>query len=85
MLEEIRNSGVRATTIVRNTLGFARKSDRTVSTHDLCTLLDQTIDLVNTDYDMKKKYAFKKIRVEKEYDSMIFIALKIADYFLKPN
>jgi PAS domain S-box-containing protein len=68
MLEEIQNSGMRATTIVRNTLGFARKSDRTVSSHDLCTLLDQTIDLVKTDYDMKKKYDFKKIRIEKAYE-----------------
>jgi signal transduction histidine kinase len=68
MIDNIRGSGMRASTIVKNMLGFARKSDRTISSHDMCTLLDRTIELIETDYDMKKKYDFKKIRIEKVYD-----------------
>ena len=68
MLENIRESGSRAAAIVRNMLSFARKSDRRVSTHDLGTLLDQTLELVRTDYDMKKRYDVKQIRIEREYD-----------------
>jgi PAS domain S-box-containing protein len=67
MLADIRDSGLRATTIVKNMLNFARQSDHTVSSHDICALLDQTINLVETDYDMKKRYDFKKIRIRKEY------------------
>jgi PAS domain S-box-containing protein len=68
VLDNIRSSGMRAATIVKNMLGFARKSDRTVSSHDMCALLDRTIELIETDYDMKKKYDFRKIRIEKAYD-----------------
>jgi PAS domain S-box-containing protein len=68
MIDNIRGSGMRAATIVKNMLGFARKSDRTVSRHDMCALIDRTIELIETDYDMKKKYDFKKIRIERVYD-----------------
>jgi PAS domain S-box-containing protein len=67
MVADIRDSGLRATAIVRNMLSFARKSDRTVANHDIRTLLDRTIELVETDYDMKKHYDFKKIRIKREY------------------
>ena len=68
MIENIRESGSRAAAIVINMLSFARKSDRRVSSHDLGTLLDQTLELVRTDYDMKKRYDVKQIRIEREYD-----------------
>ena len=68
MIENIRESGSRAAAIVRNMLSFARKSDRKVSSHDLGELLDQTLELVQTDYDMKKHYDFKKIHIDRKYD-----------------
>ncbi|WP_319522971.1 PAS domain S-box protein [uncultured Desulfosarcina sp.] len=68
MLENIRESGDRAAAIVKNMLSFARKSDQVVSSHDLAVLLDRTIDLARTDYDMKKQYDFKQIEIIREYD-----------------
>jgi len=68
MLENIRTSGSRAAAIVRNMLSFARKSDKEVSSQDLARLLDQTLELVRTDYDMKKQYDFKQIELVREYD-----------------
>ena len=68
MLENIRDSGNRAAAIVKNMLSFARKSDRVVSSHNLAVLLDQTVDLARTDYDMKKQYDFKQIVISREYD-----------------
>ena len=68
MIANIRSSGNRAADIVKNMLSFARKSDRSVSTHDLGVLLDQTIELACTDYDMKKKYDFKQIKIVRDYD-----------------
>ena len=67
MLENIRSSGNRAAEIVRNMLSFARKSDRAVSSHELDALLDQTVELARTDYDMKKRYDFKQIKIIKDY------------------
>lgn len=68
MLGNIRSSGNRAATIVKNMLSFARKSEHTTSSHDLCQLLDQTVSLAQSDYDMKTHYDFRKIEVTREYD-----------------
>jgi len=71
MIENIRESGSRAAAIVRNMLSFSRKSDRLVSDYDVGELLDQTLELVRTDYDMKKHYDVKQIRIERAYDPSV--------------
>ena len=71
MLENIRESGTRAAEIVKNMLSFSRKSDRMVTHQDLGVLLDRTLELVRTDYDMKKRYDVKQIRIEREYDPLV--------------
>ena len=71
MVGNIRESGSRAAEIVKNMLSFARKSDRRVSSHDLSVLLDQTLELVRTDYDMKKRYDVKQIHIERVYDPLV--------------
>lgn len=68
MLTAIRESGQRVAEIVSNMLSFARKSDAVVSFHDIGQLLDKTLELATTDYDLKKNYDFKKIKIKKEYD-----------------
>ena len=68
MLEAINQSGRRVATIVQNMLSFARKSNNLISVHDLNEILDNTLDLAATDYDLKKHYDFKRIRLVKEYD-----------------
>jgi PAS domain S-box-containing protein len=67
MLDNIRTSGERAAAIVRNMLSFARKSDHTVSSHDLRVLMDESVELAQTDYDMKKHYDFKQIQIVRQY------------------
>ena len=71
MIGNIRESANRAAEIVRNMLSFARKSDRVVSRQDLGDLLDQTLELVRTDYNMKKRYDVKQIRIERAYDPSV--------------
>ncbi len=68
MLESVRQSGQRAAKIVENMLSFSRKSDAQVSSHDLSKLLDQTVELAGSDYDLKKKQDFKKIEIVREYE-----------------
>lgn len=67
MLEAIHSSGLRAAEIVNSMLSFARKSDADVSPHYPDQLLDQILELVATDYDLKKQYDFKSIKIIKEY------------------
>ncbi len=68
MLGNIRESGRRAAKIVANMLSFARKSDLTFLPHNLADLLDQTVDLVGSDYDLKKKFNFHQIEIIREYE-----------------
>ncbi len=67
MLATINESGRRVANIVENMLSFTRKSTSSVSTHDLAYLLDRTLELAYTDYDLKKQYDFKTIKIVKEY------------------
>ena len=67
MLKAIRESGSRVAAIVDNMLSFARKSDATVSSHSLEELIDKTLELAATDYDLKKNYDFKLIEIDREY------------------
>ncbi|MDM8521870.1 PAS domain S-box protein [Desulfococcaceae bacterium HSG8] len=68
MIRAINESGRRAAHIVDNMLSFARKSEAKVSYHALSELLDKTLELAATDYDLKKHYDFKLIEVKKEYE-----------------
>lgn len=68
MIEAITASGQRVSQIVNNMLSFARKEDAAVSAHHLDKILDKTIELAATDYDLKKDYDFKKIEIIREYD-----------------
>ncbi len=71
MLERIHESGKRAAEIVSNMLSFARKSDSSSSTHNLAELLDQTVDLAGSDYDLKKKFDFRQIEIIREYEDVL--------------
>ncbi len=67
MIDAINESGKRVAAIVDNMLSFARKSEDQKSSHNVIELLDKTIELASTDYDMKKQYDFKQIAIQKEY------------------
>jgi len=71
MMSLIVESGKRAAKIVENMLSFSRKSE-TITTHcSLAQLLDATVELAENDYDLKKKYDFRKIKIIREYDPQV--------------
>ncbi|WP_320045269.1 PAS domain S-box protein [uncultured Desulfobacter sp.] len=75
MINAINESGRRMSEIVNNMLSFARKSDAALSSCDPIQLLDRTLELATTDYDLKKQHDFKTIKIIKEYEKnlpMIF-------------
>ena len=66
-LANIREAGERAAKIVNNMLSFThRASVKTIPTR-LDELLDRSVDLASTDYDLKKNYDFKQIEIIREY------------------
>ncbi|MCP4606016.1 MAG: hypothetical protein GY847_36800 [Proteobacteria bacterium] len=48
-------------------LSFVRKSDSTFSTHSIVDVLEQCVNLVCDDYDLKNKYDFRQIEIVREY------------------
>nr|WP_321400596.1 ATP-binding protein [uncultured Desulfobacter sp.] len=67
MIDTINQSGRRIADIVDNMLSFARKEDSKISLNALEHLLDKTLNLAATDYNLKKEYDFKQIRITKAY------------------
>jgi signal transduction histidine kinase len=67
MLDRIRESGLRAAGIIQNMLSFCRKSDSSRSSYSLSSLLDDTLELAKTDYDLKKRYDFRNIEIIRQY------------------
>ena len=67
-LEVIQRSGERASDIVTNMLNFSRKSEAEFSRKKMGQIIDKTIELATNDYDLKKKYDFRHIRINREYE-----------------
>ncbi|WP_051326938.1 two-component system sensor histidine kinase NtrB [Desulfatibacillum aliphaticivorans] len=66
-IRDIQTSGERAADIVSNMLSFSRKTEVEFESQDLHVLLDHTIELASKDYDLKKKYDFRQIRMTRDY------------------
>ena len=70
-LEVIQRSGERASDIVTNMLNFSRKSEAKFVKSDIPLIIDKTIELATNDYDLKKKYDFRHIKITKEFEKGI--------------
>ena len=71
LLKLIHESGIRASEIVTNMLSFSRKSGYKWGVADIVSIMDSTLQIVENDYNMKKYYDFKKIKILKEYQDSI--------------
>ncbi len=70
----IREAGERAARIIRTMLDFSRSSPSQYIFCNVNALLDTALDLAANDYDLKKRYDFKEIHVERDYDPDIPLA-----------
>ncbi len=73
MLNTIRDSCTRAATIVESMLGFARRGDSVFSDCDITELVEQTLLLSGTDYDLKKRYDFKQFKIVRDYQDDLLL------------
>ncbi len=67
-LDNIRVAGERASRIVENMLSFSRRSESQKAPVVLAELLDQAVELAAHDYDLKKKFDFRHIRIIRRYE-----------------
>ncbi len=67
MLAGIRESGKRAAQIVQNMLQFSRRDNSVMEPCSLAGMLDRVIELAGNDFDLRRKYDFKNIRVVRNY------------------
>jgi len=67
MIDSVLDAGKRAAAIVSNMLSFSRKSASGFVPENIGLLLNQTLELAESDYNLKKKFDFKKIRIVKKY------------------
>ncbi len=63
-LEHINEAGIRAARVVDNMLSFAKKGEGARHYENLPGLLERTIELAQNDYDLKKRFDFKKIAIK---------------------
>jgi len=68
MVKAIKTSGKRAASIIENMLSFARKDNMTTSYQNIVELLDNILDLAETDFNLKEDYDFRNIKIIKEYE-----------------
>lgn len=71
MISAIIEAGIRASTIIDNMLLFSRKRDTTAELKDPAELLEQTVEIAANDYDLKKKYDFRRIRIQRRFDPSV--------------
>jgi len=67
LLEGIRESAARAAQIVGHMLEFSRKSESERQPVDLGKLADKAVELCAHDYDLNKRYDFRKITILRDY------------------
>ena len=74
-LEGIREAAQRAGRIVSDMLAFSRRSTSEFTQVSINELLDTVVRIASNDYDLKKTYDFKKIKIVKEYDPTLPVVL----------
>jgi len=67
MIYAITESGKRIAKIVENMLSFARKSEGQHSLHPLESIMNNSIDMAFSDYNLPQQYDFRKINIETDY------------------
>jgi PAS domain S-box-containing protein len=70
-LRDVREASARAARIVSNMLQFSRKSESARQSVSLADVLDRTLELAASDYDLKKRYDFRSVEITREYDPVL--------------
>ncbi|VGO16947.1 Virulence sensor protein BvgS [Pontiella desulfatans] len=70
MMESISEAGRRAAKIVDNMLSFSRKDEAHFAPNDLEEIIERSIELASNDYNLKKRFDFRHIRIDRDFDEL---------------
>ncbi len=68
-LTAIQESGKKAAKIITEMLRFSRKSESKMAPVDIVRVLEKSLELGQQDYDLKKKFDFRNIKIEKDFEA----------------
>ena len=71
MMDSVTDAGERAAKIVDNMLSFSRKDNAEYMPHDIAAILECSVELASNDYNLKKRFDFRHIRIDREYDRSV--------------
>ncbi|MDF7823249.1 PAS domain S-box protein [Pontiellaceae bacterium B12227] len=67
MMDSISEAGRRASKIVDNMLSFSRKDEAHFAPNDLKEIIERSIELASNDYNLKKRFDFRHIKITRDY------------------
>jgi signal transduction histidine kinase len=73
MMDTISEAGRRAAKIVDNMLSFSRKDEAYFAPNDLEEIIERSIELASNDYNLKKRFDFRHIRIERDIEKLDLI------------
>ncbi len=69
-LSNIQEAGTRAASIIKSMLDFSRKSNSAKTLGNIENVIENALSLAANDYDLKKQYDFKKIKIIRNFDPL---------------
>ncbi len=70
MLDSTAEAGHRAAKIVDNMLSFSRKDESHFAPNDVQEIVERSIELASNDYNLKKRFDFRHIKIVRDYDEL---------------
>ncbi len=67
LIKGMQETSVRAAKIIQDMLQFSRQSNSQKTPVDLVKLIDTTIQLASTDFDLQKNYDFRRIKIIRDF------------------
>jgi PAS domain S-box-containing protein len=70
MMDSISEAGRRAAKIVDNMLSFSRKNEAHFAPNDVKEIIERSLELASNDYNLKKRFDFRHIRIIREFEEI---------------
>ncbi len=70
MMDSVSEAGRRAAKIVDNMLSFSRKDEAHFAPNNLEEIIERSIELASNDYNLKKRFDFRHIKINREIEAV---------------
>ena len=70
-IDNIQDAGIRASSIVSNMLQFSRSSDRRLQPCNLTELVERTIEIASTDFELRPELDFHQLKIQCDLDTTL--------------